>query len=949
MSIDPRTSRFWKETLRYGLLDEATLQSCWDAIPPEKREDPDAIDRRLARQAIASQHLTLWQGQQIVAGRAAALKMGKYIVLDIIGKGGMGLVFLARDTRLRRLVAIKILSRERMTSPRAVARFEREAKVGAQLQHDNLVRIYDEGEYRDLRYLVMEYIEGRNVSQILAEVGRLSPALAASIARQVALGLEHARLKGLIHRDVNPQNILVTEDGTAKLTDLGLAIDLGDPDDVVTRDGATVGTFDYISPEQARHPRSVDTRSDLYSLGCTLYHMISGSVPFREASLPQKLYAHQLHEPEPLSELVPEVPPGLEAIVRRLMAKSPDDRFPTPLALAEALAPFAEGASSVAEQIAAVRNAAEPAQGARPVPGAIPFDDASDPNGYRFGPGPGPEPEAGPDQDEAPPTRTASAMKPEPRGPADSGIEPIRSHSDADSDHASDDERTREPVAPQMALPTTEPEPLVSSSPMASGLGLPIDLGPEPSLTEMAASRSRSRSSMSRSASDPGSSDTDKVTPASTEPQSAEREDQRRKRIWIVAGVIGSVAALLLIVLIGISLRSDDSDVIVETIPEATPPPVDRPASVPEFSVGSSDGRGMRICPTFYDAMMMAPNNGGVLYLGDLTEPFVMAEGDSASLIPRSGIVIRPHPDSRAPVQITLEGRESWLRQQVGGLTLEDLTVVVRYGGSASAETARPPVIESNGELTLRRCTFLVQSGPSLGSSVVQSFGSSVRIDGCLFRGFDRPLDLVVFGGVRHEISNSIFVWTQGTPGRPSGWPIRVASRFANQPRPGRVTIDRCSVFLATGFLETTSLLADQPLEIHVRESGIRADHLLCWSPPTEGAPFPSGLKWTGEGNRYDLQGASWLVSASDGLSVPDNAPTNLDSWTDALGSEGTDDSVQMLVELRDPSALKSSSIDPSRFAAIAGGEPIGADPAQVGPPGDPPVAQTPEADSAGT
>lgn len=931
MSIDPRTSRFWKETLRYGLLDEATLQSCWDAIPPEKREDPDAIDRRLARQAIASQHLTLWQGQQIVAGRAAALRMGKYIVLDIIGKGGMGLVFLARDTRLRRLVAIKILSRERMTSTRAVARFEREAKVGAQLQHDNLVRIYDEGEHRDLRYLVMEYIEGRNVSQILAEVGRLSPALAASIARQVALGLEHARLKGLIHRDVNPQNILVTADGTAKLTDLGLAIDLGDPDDVVTRDGATVGTFDYISPEQARHPRSVDTRSDLYSLGCTLYHMISGSVPFREASLPQKLYAHQLNEPEPLSELVPEVPPGLEAIVRRLMAKSPDDRFATPLAVAEALAPFAEGASSVADQIAAVRNASERAQEGRKVPEEIPFGEGSDPNGYRFGPGPSPE--ASPDQKEAPPTRTASAMKPEPRGPADSGIEPIRSDSD--------EVPRQEPDSPQLALPTTEPEPLVSPSPTTGGLGLPIDLGPEPSLTEMAASRSRSRSSMSRSASDPGSSDTDKVTPASTEPQSAEREDQRRKQFWIVAGVIGSVAALLLIVLIGLSLRSDDSDVIVETIPEDKPPPVDRPALVPEFSVGGADGRGLRICPTFYDAMLMAPNNGGVVYLGDLTEPFVIAEGDSASMIPRSGMVIRPHPDSQGAVRVTLAGREPWLRQQQnGGLTLEDLTVVVRYEGAAPADAPRPPLIASNGELTLRRCTFLVQSGPSLGSSVVQAFGSSVRVDGCLFRGFARPLDLVVFGGVRHEISNSIFVWTQGTPGHPSGWPIRVASRFANQPRPGRVTVDRCSVFLASGFIETTSLLPDQPLEIHVLKSGIRADHLLCWTPPAEGESFPSGLIWTGEGNRYDMQGASWLVSTPDGLTVPENAPTNLDSWNEALEPKGEDSSVQMLVELRDPSALRSSSVDPSRFAAQAGGEPIGADPAQVGPPGGAPPAE---------
>ena len=139
----------------------------------------------------------------------------------------------------------------------------------------------------------MEYIEGKNVGQLLAEGGPMPPATAAKIARQVALGLQHAHEKGLIHRDVNPQNILVTRDGTAKLTDLGLALDLGDQEEMVTRDGATVGTFDYIAPEQARHSRAVDTRSDIYSLGCTLYHMISGQVPFPGPSLPEKLYAHQ--------------------------------------------------------------------------------------------------------------------------------------------------------------------------------------------------------------------------------------------------------------------------------------------------------------------------------------------------------------------------------------------------------------------------------------------------------------------------------------------------------------------------------------------------------------------------------------------------------------------------------------------------------------------------------
>ena len=159
------------------------------------------------------------------------------------------------------------------------------------------------------------------------------------LVRQVALGLEHAHRKGLIHRDVNPYNILVTHDGTAKLADLGLAIDLAE-EDRVTRDGATVGTFDYVAPEQARHSRSADIRSDIYSLGCTIYHMCSGQVPFPGPSLPEKLFAHQTIDPTPLYRLVPGFPEGLSEVVRRMMKKSPDERYATPMQVAQALVPY---------------------------------------------------------------------------------------------------------------------------------------------------------------------------------------------------------------------------------------------------------------------------------------------------------------------------------------------------------------------------------------------------------------------------------------------------------------------------------------------------------------------------------------------------------------------------------------------------------------------------------
>jgi|GEM_PF-995260 len=336
--VDPQASRFWQASLQSGLMNLAGLQACWETLPPEKRV-ADQLDRRLARQAVQASLLTLWQAQQLLAGRSTGFKIDRYVLLEMIGQGGMGRVYLAKDTRLNRRVAIKILSPERVNNPRAIARFQREARVGAQLQHEHLVRIYDEGESNGKCYLVMEYIEGKNLGVIIAESGPMPPSTAANLVRQVALGLEHAQQKGLIHRDVNPFNILVTREGMAKLTDLGLAIDLAE-EGQVTRDGATVGTFDYVSPEQARHSRAVDTRSDIYSLGCTLYHILAGQVPFPSPSLPEKLFGHQAVEPEALESLAPGVPEKLGDVVRKMMAKQPEQRFASPIEVAQALEPF---------------------------------------------------------------------------------------------------------------------------------------------------------------------------------------------------------------------------------------------------------------------------------------------------------------------------------------------------------------------------------------------------------------------------------------------------------------------------------------------------------------------------------------------------------------------------------------------------------------------------------
>src|SRR3954453_9575901 len=338
--VDPQASRFWLSAFQSGLIDVRALTACWDAIPPEKREAPEHLDRRLARQAVQQGHLPLWQAQQLLAGRTSGFRVDRYLLVDLIGHGGMGRVYLARDTRLDLLVALKILAPERINNPRAIARFRREASVGAQLQHEHLVRIYDFGESNGRFFLVMEYIEGKTIGGLIATQGPMPPATAARLARQIALGLEHAHRKGLIHRDVNPYNILVNHEGIAKLADLGLAIDLAE-EERVTREGATVGTFDYVAPEQARHSHAADIRSDIYSLGCTIYHMISGQVPFPSPSLPEKLFAHQALEPRPLDQLA-DVPEGLGEVVQRMMRNLPDERYAAPLQVAQALEPFVE-------------------------------------------------------------------------------------------------------------------------------------------------------------------------------------------------------------------------------------------------------------------------------------------------------------------------------------------------------------------------------------------------------------------------------------------------------------------------------------------------------------------------------------------------------------------------------------------------------------------------------
>jgi serine/threonine-protein kinase len=260
-------------------------------------------------------------------------RLGKYEVVDYIASGGMGAVYKARDTILDRIVALKILPRSVAKRPQMLDRFRREARAAARLQHSNIVAIYEFGDDSGLFYLALEYVPGTDLQRYIERRQKLPPEEAREIITQATRALAHAHAQGIVHRDVKPSNFLLTrKDGRVlvKLTDLGLAIQPSDDEFRLTREGTTVGTVDYMAPEQARDSGSADIRSDLYSLGCTFYHLLAGTAPFAQGTMAERLLQHLQAEPPDVRNLNRDVPPGYVAILKRMLAKDPADRYQTP-------------------------------------------------------------------------------------------------------------------------------------------------------------------------------------------------------------------------------------------------------------------------------------------------------------------------------------------------------------------------------------------------------------------------------------------------------------------------------------------------------------------------------------------------------------------------------------------------------------------------------------------
>jgi serine/threonine protein kinase len=301
---------------------------------------------------VHKKRITVYQLRKVINGKAPELFIGSYVIMDKVGEGGMGKVYRAKQVLLDREVALKIVRPNLVANKLVRKRYDREVETASALHHTNIVSVFDAGEVAGRYYLAMEFVDGIDLARLMREYRVLEVAEACEYARQAALGLQYAHDQGFVHRDIKPSNIIVagerhlpqaTEPAIVKILDMGLVRSVGFDDGGggdLTRAGTVVGTPDYMAPEQAKNSSGVDHRADLYSLGCTMYFLLSGQPPFPTGTPIEKLLKHQLEATTPLQALRPEVPTSVAEVVAKLLLKKPDLRFNSAGEVAEILAPL---------------------------------------------------------------------------------------------------------------------------------------------------------------------------------------------------------------------------------------------------------------------------------------------------------------------------------------------------------------------------------------------------------------------------------------------------------------------------------------------------------------------------------------------------------------------------------------------------------------------------------
>jgi eukaryotic-like serine/threonine-protein kinase len=345
-----------------GLLIRSKLLTPDDVKAMYARWQAEARDAvanlaQFTRWLVARGYVTEYQAALVAKGHADSFFLGQYKILDRLGKGRTAGVYRAQH-QLGQVVAIKVLPPSRAQNPQILARFQREIRLALKLKHPNAVRAFQVGQANGLHYLVMEYLEGETLDVVLQRRKRLPAQEAVRLVYQALQGLEHIHEQGLVHRDLEPANLMLvpghapgepdnTLRATLKILDIGLGRALFEEtaesaasDLHLTGEGMLLGTPDYLAPEQARDPRAADVRSDIYSLGCVLYHCLTGQPPFPDTNILSQMVRHATEPPRPLRELVPDVPDGLQPILNRMLAKDPAQRYPTPERAAQALQGF---------------------------------------------------------------------------------------------------------------------------------------------------------------------------------------------------------------------------------------------------------------------------------------------------------------------------------------------------------------------------------------------------------------------------------------------------------------------------------------------------------------------------------------------------------------------------------------------------------------------------------
>ncbi len=322
------TDQFRDHLTASGLLTAEDVSALLASLPEDKLPKDG---EQLARELVKQKKLTKYQAEQIYAGKGKGLVLGNYTILEKLGQGGMGMVLKAEHKRLKRLVAIKVMSPAAVKTPDALKRFHREVEAAAKLRHPNVVATDDADEAKGTHFLVMEYVEGSDLSALVKRKGPLPVAQAVQCIVQAARGLEFAHQQGVVHRDIKPANLLMDAKGTVKILDMGLARIEGATSGQaeLTSTGAVMGTVDYMAPEQAMSTKSADARSDVYSLGISLWYLLAGKCAYDGDTLMAKLLAHRDSPIPSLCAIRSDVPASVDAVFQKMVAKQAKDRYQT--------------------------------------------------------------------------------------------------------------------------------------------------------------------------------------------------------------------------------------------------------------------------------------------------------------------------------------------------------------------------------------------------------------------------------------------------------------------------------------------------------------------------------------------------------------------------------------------------------------------------------------------